>query len=303
MFFKDWVDRFLVPIDDPGSRLFHVNLVFTILFVMAFILMKPSRKRTDSFFKIFRKFIFNKKYWWNSSTKLDYQIYFLNSFFKVFLFIPFLDFSFRFSQWTSSILLYLNNQEMLNKAPTTGSLFVFTLFAFIFDDFLRFVHHFTMHKIPWLWRWHQVHHSARILTPITLYRAHPLEAALAALRNSISIGVMLGFFIFIFSGQFSLFNIVGVNFFGFAFNLLASNLRHSHIPISFGVMEALFISPKQHQIHHSTQEKHFNKNFGVSLSLWDRCLGSLVSSDDVSETLKFGLSHNHRQTLKSQLLR
>ena len=43
----------------------------------------------------------------------------------------------------------------------------------------------------------------------------------------------------------------------------------------------------QHQLHHSQSEKHYDRNFGVALSVWDRMFGSFHHS--VSETLSFGI--------------
>ncbi|MCC6138396.1 MAG: sterol desaturase family protein, partial [Bdellovibrionaceae bacterium] len=267
--FREWLDRFLVPVDDPGSRFFYLNLLVTFLFIFLWIYFSLRKHSVAEVKKYFIRFVFNKKYWWNRSTKLDYKIYFLNSVFKIFLFIPFLDVSFRISTWTVKSLLPLNNYDMM-RFPVNGlTMLVFTICAFLFDDFLRFFHHWGMHRVPFLWELHKTHHSARLLTPVTLYRTHPLESAMATIRNSISTGVAVGLFIFFFNSRYSLFTVFSVNVFGFVFNLLGSNLRHSHIPMGFGYLEYIFISPKQHQIHHSTNPKHFNKNYGVSLSFWD----------------------------------
>ena len=99
----------------------------------------------------------------------------------------------------------------------------------------------------------------------------------------------------------SYYHILSINIFGFAFNFLGSNLRHSHIPLSFGFFEKLFISPKQHQIHHSQNISHFDKNYGVSLSIWDRLIGSLVTSDQVSQKMVFGLSDMRAWSLREIL--
>ncbi len=306
--FKDWVDRFLVPIDDPGSRLFHLNILMSLGLIVLWILFvqfKTPQKfphlKSQLFFKQLKNSVLRKKYWWNRSTKVDYQIYFLNSVLKIFLFIPFLDFSFRISKATISALLSGNQQQTLSFSATYISLLIFSVLAFVFDDFLRFFHHYLMHKIPLLWKLHRTHHSAKILTPFSLYRIHPLESAMSTVRNSLSTGVSIGFFIFFFNSQFSIMTIFGINLFGFLFNLLGSNLRHSHIPLSFGVLEWVFISPKQHQIHHSANPAHYGKNFGVSLTLWDGIIGSLVRSQHVTQKLRFGLK-NHRQTLKKTLI-
>jgi hypothetical protein len=65
-------------------------------------------------------------------------------------------------------------------------------------------------------------------------------------------------------------------------------LRHSHIKIRYPkIIERIFISPGQHQIHHSTEKKHFDKNFGVAFAIWDLMFGSLAFSEKA--THRFGL--------------
>ena len=81
------------------------------------------------------------------------------------------------------------------------------------------------------------------------------------------------------------------------FHSLGSNLRHSHIKIRYPrAIELFFISPGQHQIHHSTEKRHFDKNFGVALAVWDLIFGSLSHSEDRTHkfglTTKFGEKHN-----------
>lgn len=161
--FNEWLDRFLVPVDDPGSRLFHVNILMSFVFILVwiFITQKNSRASVYTLSKKFQKLVFRKKYWWNTSTKIDYQIYFLNSLFKIFLFIPFLDFSFKISKLTILFLLKANQHQPVSLSASYFNLLLFSVFAFVFDDFLRFFHHFLMHKIPILWKLHKTHHSAK----------------------------------------------------------------------------------------------------------------------------------------------
>ncbi|MEZ4574494.1 MAG: sterol desaturase family protein [Vampirovibrionales bacterium] len=71
-------------------------------------------------------------------------------------------------------------------------------------------------------------------------------------------------------------NLYRVNLFFILFYLLGYNLRHSHIWISYGPrLEQLFISPAQHQIHHSAEERHWDKNMGLILAIWDKAFGTL----------------------------
>lgn len=59
----------------------------------------------------------------------------------------------------------------------------YTLVLFLADDFTRFLLHYLMHRLPWLWSIHRLHHSAEVMTPFTVYRSHPLESLLYSLRR------------------------------------------------------------------------------------------------------------------------
>lgn len=60
----------------------------------------------------------------------------------------------------------------------------FTLCHFLLDDLSKYLVHRALYRWPVLWAFHKVHHSAITLTPLTVYRTHPLEAVLFSLRGS-----------------------------------------------------------------------------------------------------------------------
>src|SRR5712692_6347813 len=133
-----------------------------------------------------------------------------------------------------------------------------------------------MHRIPALWEFHKVHHSAEVLTPITFYRSHPVDMLGQTVAEALASGIVTSVFLYVFGPSLTLTTILGVNAFRFAFYLFGANLRHSHICLSFGSMiEHLVISPAQHQIHHSADPKHFNRNYGSEFAIWDWVFGSL----------------------------
>ena len=66
-------------------------------------------------------------------------------------------------------------------------------------------------------------------------------------------------------------------------------VQHSHMWIAFrGVLGRIFVSPAHHQVHHSANPKHFNKNFGSCLALWDWMFGTLYAPEKTREPLTFG---------------
>jgi len=141
---------------------------------------------------------------------------------------------------------------------------------FIAEDVSRFALHRWMHVSPFLWRFHTVHHSAINLTPVTVHRVHPVEMSLYYLRGLMVFGLVSGVFLYLFGGQLHGWEILGVDCLGFLFNALGANLRHTPIWLTFGRFERWFISPAQHQIHHSAAVAHYDKNFGTCLAIWDR---------------------------------
>lgn len=295
--FESWtrLQKLLFQFDEPTSRLYHVNILSSFILIVL-VLWILARRQNISVGTLLKRWVFRKKYWWNASTKQDYLIYFLNALFKSFLFVPVFEGSFHVSQWVIRFLVKFSGGDVLDLKATSGAILVFTLGTFVWDDFLRFINHWLMHKIPFLWHFHKLHHSARVLTPVTLYRAHPVESIIAILRNSLSLGASIGVFIYIFGSSFSIWTLLGINGFGFLFNLVGANLRHSHIPLGFGWGEYLLISPIQHQLHHSREERHYDKNFGVSLAIWDGLFGTLVRSKDIGK-IRVGLNERFRTNL------
>ena len=152
---------------------------------------------------------------------------------------------------------------------------MFTFVLFICDDFSRFLLHYLLHKVPFLWAFHKVHHSAKVLTPITIYRSHPVETFLYGARSALTQGVAVGLCYYFLGSTLSIFDILGANIFVFLFNVMGSNLRHSHIWFSWGTsLEKWFISPAQHQIHHSDKRIHIDCNFG---SVWQILCASSIA--------------------------
>ena len=284
----------LLPVDDAGSRLFHLNLISSLLLIgLWFVLARPRIRFTDLLLK--------KRYWWNRSTKVDYQVYLLNVLLKATFLAPLTAISYSVAVFVAEAAMKVWGPSP-EVSPMGTALWAFTLMSFVWDDFLRFFHHWLMHRLPWLWPFHVTHHSARILTPITLYRTHPVEVAIATLRNAMSLGVSLGAFVWLFQGSFSLVTLFGVNWFGMMFNLLGANLRHSQIPLSFGPLERIFISPLQHQMHHSRDPQHYGSNYGVSLAIWDQIWGAWRPSSEVKDQLHFGVPGVSASSLSQLML-
>ena len=279
---------------NPNKRVYWLYLLASIF--LAFIYYYFSKKNS--------RVILSSKLWLHPSAKLDYIYFFLANLVNIFLILPLILSAKNVALFTNKFLYQNFGFIEFNSFSYFQITIFYTIAIFVFSDFTRYWLHRFLHTIPFLWEFHKVHHSAKVLTPITFYRVHPVENFLFGLRYSLSVGFVTGIFIYFFGAMIDIYTVVGVNVFLFIFSVFGANLRHSHVPFSYPkILENWLMSPKQHQIHHS--RKHFDKNYGGFISIWDRVFGSLQLSNEVS-VMKFGLRKNQMgdyRTLKSLVFR
>ncbi|MEM7440223.1 MAG: sterol desaturase family protein [Pseudomonadota bacterium] len=270
---------------DPRKRVFVGYLGLSIVIAFAWLIAIKRQNIGAAIRKVF-----DRKVFFSGSARADYKIFVINRAFTFFI-SPLLATNIAIG---TAIFLSLHRQDMVavgvfNDASKVLVVGLFTLAMFVIDDLTKYLVHRWMHHWPMLWTIHKVHHSAETLTPVTVYRVHPLEGVLYGLRSAVAQGLAIGVFLFLFSNLVDLYTIVGVNVLVFIFHVTGSNLRHSHIDISYWPwLEYLLISPAQHQLHHSIAEEHHDKNFGAALAIWDWLFGSLHLSE-TEKDLEFGL--------------
>jgi sterol desaturase/sphingolipid hydroxylase (fatty acid hydroxylase superfamily) len=142
-------------------------------------------------------------------------------------------------------------------------------------DLGRILVHYPMHKIPALWQIHKYHHNAEVLTPFTAFRLHPIESALSSLTGGLCHGVALYLFIWIFGAE----KVSPVTFLGMgAVELWTGSMgmfEHSNKWLSLGRFGYIFANPSNHLVHHSCEERHWDKNFANHFAIFDLLLGTL----------------------------
>ncbi len=166
----------------------------------------------------------------------------------------------------------------------------FTLLLFLVNDLSKYIVHRMLHENKYLWQVHKLHHSVTVMTPLTVFRTHPLEALLFIVRNGLVQALVIGVCYGFWGNSLTIVSYMGCNVFVLVFNVLGANLRHSHVHLSYGRwLEGIVISPYQHQLHHSTAAEDRNCNYGVVVAIWDRLGGTLVRGRPVTK-LTFGLA-------------
>lgn len=177
----------------------------------------------------------------------------------------------------------------IHWSPASATLAV--LLMTLVRDFATYVTHALSHKVPLLWEFHKVHHSAQVLTPLTLLRKHPVYNLFGNCVELLIVAPLQGLTAWVFIGEAQPLTLLGTNFVISAFHLAGGNLRHSHLWLSFGpVFDRIFVSPAAHQIHHSRAPAHWDRNFGEIFALWDWLFGTLYLPGRTPQTLEFGIA-------------
>jgi len=152
---------------------------------------------------------------------------------------------------------------------------LYSLLTLLCYDFVFFLTHYTMHKVPALWAIHKVHHSAEVLTPLTRYREHFVAGPIWATGGALSYGFVGGIFAYLFNGGITAATLFNIGFFSLLFGFNGS-FRHYHVQFRYPRwLEKWLQSPTQHHIHHSYLRQHWDKNFAAVTSIWDRLFGTL----------------------------
>lgn len=146
-------------------------------------------------------------------------------------------------------------------------------------DFFSYAGHRLMHKIPVLWRLHQLHHADIKLSAFTSILHHPLETIVGALwllTAATLFGIPLWCIV-----AYSLCVVIHAAF------------CHANIalnPATSRTLSLLLVTPAYHRVHHSANASDGNANFGELLTIWDRLFTTRADESRSSDaTFRFGL--------------
>ncbi len=160
------------------ERIYWLYLV-TALLLAFFVFWRRSRGKSLSL-KGFFGYLFPARIYRHSSTWVDFKYMLCNKLVKLGLLVVLaflLDRVTRFS-YEKCVAVF----GPVTKPPSEPSLWVlvaYTLVSAVVLDFALYLGHYLQHKVRYLWLFHKVHHSATVMSPITVYRVHPVDDLLA----------------------------------------------------------------------------------------------------------------------------
>lgn len=284
----------LEPLSYFYNREKRVNFVYLASSMLLAYYVYKTGKTTIPFYK----YLFNRRVWLSKSAFVDYKYFFFNGVIKLVCIAPIVE-SWRYLGVETTFWMEESFGLPTVSLTENQTVILYALSVIIAYDFVFYLIHAAMHKIPFLWAFHKIHHSATTLNPITQYRLHPVELIINNLAFVFVSASLMGVFDYFYNGSIKLVVYAEANIFSMLFLFWGSNLRHSHVKLKyFSFLEKIFISPYQHQIHHSTNPRHYNKNMGAKLALWDWLFGTLIRSKENTK-LKFGLSKAERLSYSS----
>lgn len=132
-------------------------------------------------------------------------------------------------------------------------------------DLANYLAHRALHRVPWLWSFHAVHHSSERLDWLATSRVHPLDLAVNIVAVTLPTAAL---------GQVELAPWLVTFFFVYPF------VTHANARIRMRGVGTVLVTPAFHHWHHADENEAYDRNFGMFLSLWDRLFGTAVDSDE-----------------------
>ena len=190
---------------DPRKRTCLLYLASALVISLVWLIFLQRRSIREAL-----ESCFSRQIWWSVTAKQDYALLFLNKVFSVFVANAWLSSTvatFAVFEWLHSVIPVRPSVE-LNPSVVMA---LFTLCLFIFDDLTKYIVHWMLHNVPCLWAFHKVHHSALSLTPLTIFRTHPIEIFVFSMRSIAIRAGLIATFIFFFGEGVDLITVLGVN--------------------------------------------------------------------------------------------
>jgi sterol desaturase/sphingolipid hydroxylase (fatty acid hydroxylase superfamily) len=244
-------------------------------------------------------YLFPRGIWSHRSSRVDRRYFLVNTTLGAALLAPLVVSSAVVAYATAGVLEGAFGETGPELPPVLAARLLLALGLLMASDLGFFASHALCHRVGFLWEFHKVHHSAEVMTPVTAMRAHPAQQLLTRTLQGVGTGVTLGGFDYAFGYALDPAGLLGANLFAFLFFTAGANLQHSHVWLSFGpVLSKIFVSPAQHQIHHSVDPRHQGRNLGGVFAIWDWLAGTLYLPRERPE-LRFGLGDGEEAAYQS----
>jgi len=163
----------------------------------------------------------------------------------------------------------IQSKLYLGFGESIGNPYLLFAIVFVLSDFKAYLWHLLMHKIRPFWEVHQYHHSATSFNLLTTSRGHFLGKAIQTVLDAF-LFALVGAPPQVLVGLYLIKEVWGM-------------WIHSGAQFNMGALRYVLITPRMHKVHHSTDHKHFDKNFGTFFAFWDLLLGTYAAPEEVKD--------------------
>ncbi|MEK6153616.1 sterol desaturase family protein [Flavobacteriaceae bacterium 3-367] len=172
--------------------------------------------------------------------------------------------------------LGLSSKSLVMVDMSGLPLWIQLIVFFVVLDFVQWFTHILLHRYPFLWKFHKIHHSVKEMGFAAHLRYHWMENILYKPLKTLGVMVL---------GGFEPEQAYIVHFLAIAIG----HLNHANIKLSWGPLKYLINNPVMHLYHHAYElpEGKYGVNFGISLSVWDYLFGTNYIPED-SGTIGLG---------------
>jgi len=153
-------------------------------------------------------------------------------------------------------------QQSVNGIPLLPQL----LLCIFVADFVQYWTHRAYHEVPFLWRFHSVHHSVKTMDWLAGSRQHMLELVFTR------VGVLGALYVFGFEKSVMDVYIIIVGF--------QAVFNHANVHLPWGPLRYLIVTPDFHHWHHASDEEAIDRNYAAHFSFIDYILGTAVKSKE-----------------------
>jgi sterol desaturase/sphingolipid hydroxylase (fatty acid hydroxylase superfamily) len=162
---------------------------------------------------------------------------------------------------------------------------------FVARDFIQWNVHRLLHRVPWLWEFHKVHHSVEQMGFAAHLRYHWMETIVYRSIEYLPLA-LFGFGI----SEFLVVHVIA---------LAIGHWNHANIVVPLGPLRYVLNNPQMHIWHHAKAlpEGSYGVNYGISLSIWDYLFGTAWMPDDGRDvTLGFEDREHYPASFLGQLV-
>lgn len=175
-------------------------------------------------------------------------------------------------------------RPVVGAIPTLALPFV----AFLLFDFLSYWTHRWAHEVPFMWRFHAVHHSPEHMDWVSGFRIHPFDGVLIA----------PGFFFLLGAG----FDVELAGIFA-VFQIILGIFFHANVRVRWRFLDRVACNPEFHHWHHANEDDSIGHNYGAGLPWWDLAFGTFFMPTKAAKRRPqhYGISEHMPRHMLGQL--